>query len=277
MSDKKPTGSIEQALQNTQGDAFINPNYGTGIFRRRIRLTALPGSGPRPDIFGELEDTQHGFRTRIEHDGERVTAIHGDPVRYPASTCPGALEPLQELVGITLGTSAEDINKNGNPFANCTHLYDLSILAIVHARGLSGGALTEVLYDVTVTDETDEGSEACVYRDGALVHRWLTRSFAVVEPQALQGNTLFKGFSAWARQSFEGDALEAAHVLQKGYFVAQSQRFDTSKLAGTPLDDAPSRRNVCHSYSDGIAETAVRLGTNTRDFNDSPELLLQFK
>ena len=277
MSDKKPTGNIEQALQSAQGDAFLNPHYGTGIFRRRIRLSAIAGNGPQPDIFGELEDTQHGFRTRIEHNGEQVTAIHGDPVRYPTSTCPGALEPLQELVGVRLGTSAEDINKNGNPFANCTHLYDLSILAIVHARALSSGALNEVLYDVTVTDETDDGSDACVYRNGELVHRWLTRHFAVLEPQALQGNTLFKGFSAWAKGAFEGDALEAAHVLQKGYFVAQSQRFDTSKLAGTPLDDAPSRRNVCHSYSDGIVETAVRLGTNTRNFDETPEQLLQFK
>ena len=116
MSDKKPPQNIEQALQSAKGDAFLNPNYGEGIFRRRIRLTAIPGSGTQPDIFGELEDTQHGFRTRIEHDGEKVTAIHGDPVRYPVSTCPGALGPLQELVGVVLGTSAEEINKNGSPF-----------------------------------------------------------------------------------------------------------------------------------------------------------------
>ncbi len=259
------------------GNAVLNPKYGTGIFRRRIRLTSLPGK-----VVGELEDTMHGFRSTISHDGSTVLSVTGEAIRYPVDACPGAVEPLQELVGLPLTLSAEDINKQGKPFSNCTHLYDLSILAIAHANynSSNNSHLNNVnnvrQYDVAVTDEVETGSKAEVWLDGELIHGWQAEMFQVTEPESLKGNTLFKGFSIWAKSQFSDMELEAAHVLQKGYFVAQARRYDMKSVAGQSLLNGHSQRNVCYASSDGVAETAVRLGSNERDFTDSAEQLLKF-
>lgn len=264
---------MQDALESAAGNEFINPNYGKSIYRRRIRLIAEGNS-----VIGELEDTMHGFRSCVEHDGECVTTVTGDAIRYPLSSCPGALEPLQELVGVSIQSTAEEINRQGNPFGNCTHLYDLSILAVAQARRLTLNTdLGDYQYDVEVHDETEAGSRATVSLNGERIHDWLTQRFQIVEPGPLAGNTLFQGFSAWAKQHFQGIELEAAHVLQKGYFVAQANRFDTNKLAGKPALIEESRRNVCYSFSDGTVENAIRLGTNARDFTDTPEQLLKFE
>ncbi len=250
-----------------QGETYLNPHYGEGVFRRRIRLVSSADT-----VVGELEDCAHGFRTTLVHDDQRVTEVLGEAIRYPMTTCPGAVEPLQALRGTPLTMSAGDINKHGNPFGNCTHLYDLTILAIAHTQYDK----VERQYDVEVDDERDGVSEARVYLDGELIHCWQTAAFAVVAPEVLKGNTMFKGFSAWAGAEFAGVELEAAHVLQKGYFVAQARRYDIEKTAGQPAALEPARRNVCYSYSDGVIEGAVRLGGGSRDFTFSEEALLRF-
>lgn len=251
-----------------KGETFLNPDYGKGVFRRRILLSSSPAS-----VVAELEDCMHGFRSTILHDNTQVTEVLGETLRYPMSTCPGATAPLQELLGLPLSMTAEEINKAGNPFGNCTHLYDLSILAIAHTQWDKKTRQ----YDVEVDDEVAGKSEARVYLDGELVHCWLTKEFCVQAPAQLAGNTLFKGFSHWAKPSFSGVELEAAHVLQKGYFVAQARRFDTEKAAGQTALHEQTRRNVCYSYSDGVIEGAIRLGGTSRDFTDTPEQLLSFQ
>ena len=42
-----------------------NPDYGTGTYRRRIRLEQGDGC-----VYGALEDTNHGFTVTVYHDGE---------------------------------------------------------------------------------------------------------------------------------------------------------------------------------------------------------------
>ena len=47
-----------------------NPDYGKGVFRRRIFVRGEPGV-----VKVELEDGNHGFRVRLAHDGETVTDL----------------------------------------------------------------------------------------------------------------------------------------------------------------------------------------------------------
>lgn len=266
-------GGPPQALEVTgsmsedRGIYPRNPHYGSGVYRRRIRLAAGVGA-----VVGELEDCNHGFRVAVSHDGERVTAIDGEALRVPYNTCPEALGNLRRLVRTPLGLSARELNAIADPTSNCTHWLDLTVLAIGQA---ARGATPVRQYDVEVTDEVDGVACARVWRDGELVHDWRTGDFVLSAPAHLAGNTLFRGFAAWASQAFAGDEQEAAFVLQKGYFVAQARRFDVDAAAGRLAADH-GMGQVCFSYSAGNAERARRQPHTVRDFTDTPEQLLRF-
>ena len=243
-----------------------NPDYGKGYYRRRI---ALQGYADR--VEAALEDTNHGFRSTIWHDGKTVTRVVGENLRTPLDTCGGALEPLKALEGLTLDAGTFTITKAVNPRANCTHLYDLSLLAIKH--GLRGETYRQI--DVEVSDEHNCPAECKAWIDQRLVHHWQAKDWQVISPEAYAGNPLFKGFSAWANPAFSGDEQDAAFALQKGYFVAQARRWDLDSIAGSPALMDEAMLGACYSFSPGVVEHAKRINSQ-RDFSDTPEQLLQF-
>lgn len=246
-----------------------NPNYGSGCFRRRIRLV-----GGQNCVIAELEDSCHGFRAVVHHDGQWITSLDAQTLRIPFNTCAGATRPIQALVGVAVGSDPKSINDAVNPFSNCTHLFDLSVLAIAHA---ARGQLTRI-YDVVVTDEQgNEPADAIVYLDNREVLRFKTRQWELLGPPELRGKPLFRGFAAWANDYFQGDEREAAFVLQKGYFVSSARRIDSQKIEGSRGTDYPHIPGACHTYSAAVIEQAVRLPATIRDFSDCPEQLLSFK
>lgn len=249
---------------------MVNPRYGTGLFRRRIRLTR---SGQQVDA--ELEDDCHGFRVRLEHDGCRVTAVSGDALRVPLNTCAGALKPLQALIGIALDAQAADIVARVAPRSNCTHLYDLSLLALAHVSQ----AEPVRVYEIEVVDqEQDSGlARAEVFLNGESIHRWHLARMAIVEPEVHAGRPVLRGFSAWANVAFAGQELEAAMVLSRGVFVACSRMFDMSNIGGQPALNHTNMLGACYSYSQGVVEYAIRNHDTVRDFSDTPEALLTFR
>lgn len=245
----------------------LNPNFGNGVFRRRIRLQGKPGQ-----VIAELEDGYHGFRSVVSHNGEVVTDVKGQALRAPLTTCGGAIEPIKAMIGLPLSAPSLTIKRDVNPRANCTHLYDLTVLAIHHC--LRGNVSRQ--YDISVEDEVDHPTTSKILRDGVEILSWQTHQWAIVEPTNLTGNPLFKGFSLWASEAFSGDEKEAAFALQKGYFVSQARIYDMDKAAGRPATDDPSMLGVCYSYSPGVVEQAVRSKNSSRDFTDTPEQLLKF-
>lgn len=257
-------------MSGHQFDRPGNPCYGDGLYRRRIRL-----SHQDAHVLGELEDDCHGFRVRVGHDGDKVTAVTGDTPRIPMNTCAGAISPLQALVGIPLDTPAPDIVARVNPRSNCTHLYDLSLLAMAHAS--QDKAVRE--YDVEVHDRPRGGgpARAEVALDGVAMHRWMLDWTDIVEPAAWHGRPVLNGFSAWANEAFEGLEREAAFVLSKGVFVAFSRIYDMSASAGQSALEHESMLGACYSYSEGVVEHAVRRHDSVRDFSTTPEQLLEFR
>lgn len=253
--------------QSIDYNQFLNPDYGKGIFRRRIRL-----AGSNGQVVAELEDTNHGFRATIVHDGQKIIAVTGEALRIPLSTCGGAAEPLKALEGIKLNSSAKDITIQVNPRSNCTHLYDLAVLAIGHC--LRGN--TERLYDLEVDDSIDgQAAESRAWCNGKKVLNWQVQQWGITEGPHT-GKSLYKGFSAWANEAFSDDEQEAAFALQKAYFVSQARVFNMDALAGTPANDQPGMEGVCFSYSPPNVDKAIRMANNTRDFTDCPEQLLKF-
>lgn len=254
-------------------DYPLNPHYGSGIYRRRIKLTGTKKGQNGGYVIGELEDCNHGFRVAVYHQDHAVTDVVGEALRIPMNTCTGAIDPLRALIGSDIGDTPLQLNITANPTANCTHLLDLTILAITHCqRGAS-----DRLYDVEVDDADDQGvSDARVYLNGELVHQWQVKDFAITVPQSLEGNTLLKGFAAWAAPCFSGDEQEAAFVLQKGFFVSQARRYDIDAMAGERNINHTTMHGSCYSYTSPRLETAARLPNTVRDFTDTAENLLKF-
>jgi hypothetical protein len=247
-----------------------NPHYGNGLYRRRIRLT-------REDqqVHGELEDDCHGFRVTVLHDGRVVTAVTGEALRVPLTTCGGALAPLQALVGIALDALPATIIAQVKPRSNCTHWYDLSLLALAHVAQRERVRV----YDVEVVDRPADGnaSRAEVFLNGLSMHRWQLQGTTIAEPQVFAGRPVLNGFSAWANDAFDGATREAAFVLSKGIFVAFSRLFDTTGISGQSALKHTNMLGACYSYSPGVVEASYRNYDTVRDFSATPEQLLTFQ
>jgi hypothetical protein len=256
---------------STVEDYPKNPGYGHGRYRRRIRLTSEPGL-----VHGELEDTNHGFRCTIFHDGEKVTDIQSEVLRIPFDTCPGAVEPLRKLIGLALCDDIQTLIPLTDSSSNCTHLLDLALLAIRHSRR----SVAELIYDICVEDQADDNSSAAaeVYANGKLVHRWQTCNWEITGPDDLKQKVLYKGFSKWAAACFTGEEREAAFILQKGYFVASARRYNIDAQVGQAANEHRDvMLGVCFSYSTPQIEVAKRTADSTRDFSNTPDLLLKFQ
>lgn len=246
-----------------------NPHYGTGMYRRRIRLEQREGH-----VLGALEDTNHGFTVTVRHDGTHVTAIEADTRRIPYTSCPGAVEPIKGYVGTSIHASLKDLNFHMPPAANCTHLLDLTVMSIRHAA--SANPVRQ--WDITVTDQTDTHDAVCtVLRDGIEMFCWQARDLQLTQPAEFKGNPFYLGFGKWATQRYAGDELEAAFILQKGYFVSLARFFDVNSMAGEPaLASQEGMGGACYTYSPPAIEHGVRTANSVRDFSDCEEQLLQF-
>ena len=133
------------------------PDYGTGAYRRRIRLIAGDHT-----VSGELEDDFHHFRATIEHDGKQVTAARGEALRVPWTTCPGSILPLARLKGLNLSRSLLAAGKHTSSRAQCTHLFDAACLAVAFA---AQGGRGERIWDAVVPDRVAGATVATLHRD----------------------------------------------------------------------------------------------------------------
>jgi hypothetical protein len=237
----------------------MNPDYGKGAARRRILLRAEPGR-----VEGSLTDNFHGMRCVLEHDGRTVTDIRAEILRIPTTSCPGAAGAVRELIGLPVDIATAELYSGGRPRRNCTHLFDLAGLAL--AQAVRGPGTRR--YDVLVTDQTDRPVPVEVRLDGVVVHRWQVVGREIAEPEALAGKPMLLGFSRWAQQSFTGDALEAATVLSRTFFIAQGRRVLTEARAGDLVEGGPPMEGVCHGYaSERIGQTRY-FGGHRREWRD---------
>lgn len=247
-----------------------NPSYGSGIFRRRIRLVNQDHC-----VVAELEDGSHGFRSTITHDGSHITAIEGETIRYPMTTCAGAVEPLKKFIGVALGLPASTLSSSINPRQQCTHLFDLSVWAYRHIQRNE----KEVIFDIVIPDENGSDQPLTVFKNGEVVLEWRVSDWVVRSPDELNGKTLHSGFSKWLEKIYgnDEDAKEYAWLAQKGYLVSFARVYDVNKLAGTQEFTNPNMKGVCHTYSESQMPNAYHTVNSFRDFTNSPEQLLKFE
>ncbi|MBK7521748.1 MAG: DUF2889 domain-containing protein [Gammaproteobacteria bacterium] len=247
--------------------APLNRNYGSGCYRRAIRLVPT-GSHL---LEAALEDDAHAFALTLEHDGVRVTAIEGRAVRFPLSTCDGAVAPLRALVGALLGGTRPELNAHIDPRANCTHLHDLALLAVGHALR----AEPECRYEICIPDAREGRTLATLERDGVRLLGWEMREGVIETPALYAGQAVLGGFSSWARANLEPRELEHALMLQRGYMVAMSRRYDMA-AGGRQSALLHGMHAVCYSYSPGQVEHAYGIPGCRRDFTDAAGELLRW-
>jgi hypothetical protein len=242
-------------------DEFRNPDYGSMIFRRSIRLTNRPG-----ETLGELEDSMHAMRGRLVHDGAKVVRIDSDFVRYPLTTCPGAAAMIDGLAGLPLATPIGRFYEEAR--RHCTHMHDLSWWMMRHA----GRDAATRLYEAAVPDHpAGRTIEARLRVDGEERHVWTIRDDIVLAPAPFAGQRLFRGgFVGWAIEAFEGDALEEVLVLHKAYLISLSHLIQPPPGPIQPFEKQYD--GVCWSYSRPRSDDAVRL-TSFRQFPEGEGLL----
>lgn len=240
-------------------------SYGSGVFRRRIRLIAAADS-----VRTALEDGTHSMRLVLRHDGTRIAGFDPEFLRIPVDTCPGAIEPLRKLIGTPLATPLRAVLAAHDPRLQCTHLHDLALLAMAHAsrRGTRQ-------YDIEVPDEHPGAVWSRVLRDGSEVHRWQTFHGRILAPEPFAGLPMLRGFAAWASERFaaDADALEAALILHKGYLVSSSRRYDMSSKIGQPVQQFTLMHGACYTYSPEIVGRGIWL-SRVRDFTHCADDLL---
>jgi hypothetical protein len=217
-------------------------------FRRRFRITPVPGR-----VHSEVEDDYHCMGLTVHHDGRTATAIEPVMLRAPWTTCPGAVEQLkQTFTGVALG----EFVQRGEKTANCTHLYDLALLAAAHAFDDE-----PLVYDILVSDPVDGKRRAELRRNGARMLGWVEAGFRIVEPPELAGLSLDK-MRPWI-DSLDPLRQEAARLLRWGNTLANGRTI--------PMEKQSDARRIpvggCYTFQPHRVIEAKRIGT-IRDFSD---------
>lgn len=209
-------------------------------FTRRFRVT--PGEGQST---AALEDDFHCMAVTLHHDGVTVTRVEAHTERAPWTTCLGAPAMLVETFA---GKPLADAVRAGDKRANCTHLYDMAVLAATHAHDARA-----LVYDIFAGDDADGRSETEIRRDGRLIHRWTIADDVIVAPEGPAGRRLLS-MRDWI-ETLSGEEREAARILQWASLVAHGRRYDPA-TRGEATQMPPS----CYTFQPERAAVAGRFG-----------------
>lgn len=240
-----------------------------GRYRRRIRLVTRDAT----TVLGGLEDDQHYFTVRVEHDGEHVTAIASESVRAPWTTCPAAGAQLQALVGAPLSERCLEVAGRTRSDQHCTHQLDLATLAVAHAARVTAGGAPDRQYDIVVPFGLLDGARRTVTlaRDGRALLAWDFEGARIVAPPPYSEHS-GGGFARWADTAFDADTAEAAIVLKRACSIGMSRGIDLDSYP--TLADMPGLSPVCWSMQPERAPVALRNRGLIRDYDERPDAML---
>ena len=207
-----------------------------GFYRRRIATIVEPGI-----VRAFVEDDFHHFRVTVRHNGTKVTAVKGEPVRFPWLTCPGASGMLVNLIGAPIETSMPRQPDAFDRFHQCTHQLELALLAIAQAaRGRSRQ------YDIAISDADQDGIRAAtVSRDGEMVEAWRLIGEQLVAPPEI-ARLAVRALRPWA-DALEDDRYERVAILRRCLQVSWGR-----SLAVRPdvASKVPGAGNACYAFQD---------------------------
>jgi len=226
-------------------DTDFYPTYPSGLWRR---IVLLPGPGW---IGAALEDDMHRFHMRLDHAEGQVKSVSARALRHPWSGCPGATDFIaSELVGAAL----IDVARR-DPFAHCTHLLDLAVLAAARSSDRE-----PTRFDMYVADRVDTRTTATLLENGEEKLRWQLDGTAI----AGTGRDL-RQLSRW-RQDLPAEEAERATLLRRAVFVSGARQYVPSEGEMTAVENR-ERMGVCFNYQLPQARTSTRSRDWHRDFS----------
>lgn len=248
-----------------------------GTFRRRIVLDCDGGT-----VRAGLEDDFHHFRVTVTMDGDRVVDIDAKTFRFPWSTCPGAVAPLRGFIGQSVSSGMLRRQDMPSPRLNCTHLHDLTLLAL--AQAVRGPGRRQ--YDVTVPPREPNGrsigpdniptwppgrTSATLARDGDLLMRFDMEGETVRAPAEAAGLD-FRHLGKWAAEKGDDDFLEAVKVFRQGFFVSSGRAVPVEIVNHDLVRQVMS--GVCYTFQPERIDQGERCLDTPRDFTDQPDVLV---
>jgi Protein of unknown function (DUF2889) len=246
------------------------PHYGSGTYRRLIRLH-IPEPGC---VQGALADDCHAFRVELRHDGQRVTAVDSQSIRYPLDVCPGAGTALQTVIGAPIDESMLSLKSHANHSTNCTHLFDLASLCIIQAAREK--TERERLYEIAIPDLIYRRTTGVLQCNGRDVLVLAVDGGRISSPERYRGQNIFRGFARWAVGELRGEELAAALILQRGFLVSGARAHNLSGMGVVAALSTSMPRGVCFATQPDLMQNAVTRPENTLDFSASPETLLRW-
>ncbi len=254
-------------------------NAGGGAFRRRVIAVAETGV-----VRAGVEDDMHHFEVTLMHDGKVVTGVTGSGPRTPWSTCSDAAQLLSKLIGTPLTAAIYRNRILPDPQQQCTHMYELALLAV--AQAARGGRRQ---YDIFYPDPpgkrlrhrmklgngapaySDGPSEIALYRDGDLYLEWHLQGQAIADPPLFAGQTV-RTVTSWALEHCDDETVEAVRILRRGLHVSYSRDVDMDSFPTAA--DMPWQFGACHTFQPEQRVQGTRNVGATLDFTTRPDDLL---
>jgi hypothetical protein len=247
--------------------------YGSGVYVRSLALTT-PAPGR---VCLAMEDTFHAFQITLTHEGGTVSSVVGRWERHPLTSCAGAGEALQQMVGTPLSDSLAAITSRTDARQQCTHMYDMACLAALHAHQ----GRPDLRFDVLVPDaDTFDGAVTATLSTNGQPQLSLTISsdWQIAEPAALRGVSVLKGFMKWVGAHLPAEDYPLYFMLQKALFVSGGQRLDLGAMDDQPGHLSGPPAGTCFGSQPERYADARRAGPPRRfDRSNAHEVLQFFK
>ncbi len=237
-----------------------NPDYGSGVFRRRLRMAAAGRV-----VRAVLNDPYHAMWVDLSLEGSRIDDVRAGMWRNPKNACPGAVHALRELVGMEVAAAAASIFSEGRAGRNCTHLLDLARFGLgCHLRGETARVL-----DLTVADADTAGrSRIRAEADARTIHDWEIVDGGLTDVAGFTGSTHSSAFGRAMRDRLEGIELEAALALRMAVFVAAGRAFLTDGPVPVRALDETERRGDCFAFSAPVVAGCIDNIGYVQNFTD---------
>lgn len=231
-------------------------------------------------VVGWLEDDFHHFGVTITHDGGIVTNVEMSSPRTPWATCGGASAPLKALIGKPLITRSSNIGQLIDMRLQCTHVHDLTGLALAHAaHGRQHRRYHVILNDRELLPHEGQRTLADfgpgrveLFRDGERVLWWEIDRDRIVAPAAASGQSVQKGFREWT-ETMDEEQAEYATIVRRAILVIGGRSMNHDDFINAAAMNMPP---LCHSFQPAQSERAWRHFGNNRNYEDTPEQMLRF-
>lgn len=247
------------------------PGYGSGVYVRALAI-ATPAPGR---VCLAMEDIVHAFQVTMTHVDGVITGIEAqwDTQRFPHTSCPGAAQHLQAMVGCPLGDDLFAVARQRDGREHCTHMFDMLCIAVQHAHQ----GLADRRYEVVVPD-TLSGPQVATLRvngEAVLVFEF-DDDLCLLSPPACQGQSVLRGFMPWVRANVPAHDHVLYFFMQKALFVSRAQKLDLAAMAGLPATLSGPPSGACYGSQPGRFEHGVRTSSLRRLDPTTAGQLLQF-